>query len=139
MERSYGNQMVPGKRLGAMVHGEPMTGVTYGLSVYQDGFNEISNQDSLGTKQAARLTLNMAQLNDIKDTVLHVGLGYTGGNSQVTPTSSANTQETASQKTRATIVAFRSENRGMSNVYRAQIGGDKLIDLDRRYNRRKMM
>ena len=127
MERSYGNQMVPGKRLGAMLHGEPMTGLTYGVSIYQDGFNEISNQNSLGTKQAARLTLNLAQLNDIKDTVLHVGLGYTGGDSQVTPTSSANTQETVSAKTRATIVGFRSENRGMSNVYRAQIGGDKLI------------
>jgi phosphate-selective porin OprO/OprP len=127
MERSYGNQMVPGKRLGAMVHGEPMTGLTYGVSIYQDGFNEITNQNSLGTKQAARLTLNMAQLSDIKDTVLHVGLGYTGGDSTVTPTSSSNTQETASVKTRATIVGFRSENRGMNNIYRAQIGGDTLF------------
>ena len=128
MERSYGNQMAPGKRLGAMMHGEPMTGVTYGVSVYQDGFNEITNQDSLGTKQAARLTLNMAQLNDIKDTVLHVGLGYAGGNSQVTPTTSSNTQETASVKTRTTIVGFRSENRGMNNIYRAQLGGDTLFE-----------
>ena len=79
MERSYGNQMVPGKRLGAMLHGEPMTGLTYGVSVYQDGFNELTNQNSLGTKQAARLTLNLAQFNDIKDTVLHIGAGYTGG------------------------------------------------------------
>jgi phosphate-selective porin OprO/OprP len=126
MERSYGNQMVPGKRLGAMLHGEPMTGLTYGVSIYQDGFNEVTNQNSLGSKQAARLTLNMAQLNNIKDTVLHVGMGYTGGDSQVTATSSSNTQETASVKTRATVVAFRSENRGMANVYRAQIGGDTL-------------
>ena len=126
MERSYGNQMAPGKRLGAMVHGEPMTGMTYGVSIYQDGFNEISNQNSLGTKQAARLTLDLAKFNDIKDTVLHIGAGVTGGNSQVTATSSTNTQETASVKTRATIVALRSENRGMANVYRAQIGGDTL-------------
>ena len=126
MERSYGNQMVPGKRLGAMMHGEPMTGLTYGVSVYQDGFNEITNQDSIGTKQAARLTLNLAQLNDIKDTVLHVGLGYTGGDSKVMPTNSTNIQETVSSSTRATIVAMRSENRGQSNIYRAQIGGDVL-------------
>ena len=126
MERSYGNQMVPGKRLGAMMHGEPMPGLTYGVSVYQDGFNEITNQDSIGTKQAARLTLNLAQLNDIKDTVLHVGLGYTGGDSKVVPTNSTNTQESVSQTTRATIVALRSENRGQNNIYRAQIGGDKL-------------
>jgi len=129
MERSYGNQMVPGKRLGAMIHGEPMAGLTYGVSVYQDGFNEITNQNSLGTKQAARLTLNLAQLNDMKDTVLHVGFGYTGGESQVVPTNSTNTQETPSQTTRATIVALRSENRGQNNIYRAQIGGDKLAGL----------
>ena len=127
MERSYGNQMAPGKRLGAMMHGEPMVGLTYGVSVYQDGFNEITNQNSIGTKQAARLTLNLAQLNDIKDTVLHVGLGYTGGDSQVTPTNSGNTQEAAKRETRATIVSMRTENRGLANAYRAQIGGDYLI------------
>jgi len=126
MERSYGNQMAPGKRLGAMLHGEPMTGMTYGVSVYQDGFNEVTNQNNIGNKQAARLTLNLAQSQDIKDTVLHVGLGYSGGDSQVVATSSGNTQEAPSIKTRATIVALRSENRGTANVYRAQIGGDTL-------------
>ena len=126
MERSYGNQMVPGKRLGAMVHGEPMTGLTYGISIYQDGFNELTNQSSIGNKQAARLTLNLAQLRDIKDTVLHIGVGYTGGESSVVPTNSGNTQSAADTTTRATIVALRSENRGLANVYRAQIGGDTL-------------
>ena len=130
MERSYGNQMVPGKRLGAMMHGEPMTGMTYGVSVYQDGFNELTNQNGLGTKQAARLTLDLAKIRDIKDTVLHVGAGYTGGESQVVPTTSTNTQETVSSKTRATIVAFRSEGRGQNNIYRAQIGGDNVIATD---------
>ena len=130
MERSYGNQMVPGKRLGAMVHGEPMTGLTYGVSVYQDGFNELTNQSGLGNKNAARLTLNLAQTQDIKDTVLHFGAGMTGGESSVTPTSSGNTQDTASTTTRATIVAFRTEGRGLSNAYRAQIGGDTLITAD---------
>ena len=130
MERSYGNQMAPGKRLGAMMHGEPMTGMTYGVSVYQDGFNELTNQNGLGTKQAARLTLDLAKLRDIKDTVLHVGVGYTGGDSQVVPTSSTNTQETSSSVTRATIVGFRSEGRGQNNIYRAQIGGDNVIATD---------
>jgi phosphate-selective porin OprO/OprP len=130
MERSYGNQMVPGKRNGAMVHGEPMTGLTYGISVYQDGFNEVSNQTSLGSKQAARFTFNLAQFNEMPDTVLHIGAGYTGGESQVVPTNSGNTQETVSSTSRATIVALRSENRGMANIYRAQIGGDKLIAND---------
>ena len=130
MERSYGNQMVPGKRLGAMMHGEPMPGLTYGVSVYQDGFNELTNQSNIGTKQAARFTLDVAKFNDIKDTVLHIGAGYTGGESRVVPTNSGNTQESVSSTSRATIVALRSENRGMANIYRAQIGGDKLIASD---------
>jgi len=62
---------------------------------------------------------------------LHVGLGYTGGDSQVVPTSSTNTQQTVpTTTTRATIVAFRSEGRGQSNIYRAQIGGDTIIGVD---------
>ena len=126
MERSYGNQMVPGKRLGVMMHGDPMPGLTYGVSVYQDGFNENTNQSSIGNKQAARFTLNLAQMNDIKDTVIHIGAGYTGGESTVVPTNSGNTSSAADTTTRATIVALRSENRGMANVYRAQIGGDTL-------------
>jgi phosphate-selective porin OprO/OprP len=31
-----------------------------------------------------------------------------------------------STSTRATIMAFRSENRGLANIYRSQIGGDKI-------------
>ena len=126
MERSYGNQMVPGKRLGAMLHGEPMKGLTYAASVYQDGFNELTNQNSIGNKSAARLTLNLADLRDIKDTVLHVGAGYTLGESQVVPISSGNTSSAEPTTTLATIVSLRSENRGQSNVYRAQMGGDTL-------------
>jgi len=134
MERSYGNQMVPGKRLGVMMHGAPMKGLTYGASVYQDGFNENTNESSIGNKQAARFTLNLAEMNDIKDTVLHIGAGYTGGESSVVPTNSGNTSSAPDQTTRATIVALRSENRGMANVYRAQIGGDTLRSTATSYN-----
>ena len=126
MERSYGNAMVPGKRLGVMLHGAPIKGLTYAASIYQDGFNELTNQSSLGTKQVARLTLNLAEMNDIKDSVLHIGAGYTGGDSSVVPVNSGNTQSAADTTTRATLVSLRSENRGQANVYRAQIGGDTL-------------
>jgi phosphate-selective porin OprO/OprP len=59
--------------------------------------------------------------------VLHVGVGYTAGDSQVTPTNSGNTADTVQTTTRATILAFRTEGRGLANAYRAQIGGDTLI------------
>ncbi|NDG15272.1 MAG: hypothetical protein EB110_06440, partial [Betaproteobacteria bacterium] len=49
MERSYGNQMVASNRNGVMVFGSPTKGLTYAFSVYQDGFNELSNTNQVGT------------------------------------------------------------------------------------------
>jgi phosphate-selective porin OprO/OprP len=126
MERSYVNQLIPGKQLGAMIHGEPQKGFTYGASVYQQGFDPVTNQTNIGGMAAARLTANFAELNNIADRVIHVGFAATGGKYQVVPTTSGNTQSDASNDTRATIMAFRSENRGLANSYRSQIGGDRI-------------
>ena len=126
MERSYGNQLVPSHRLGGMIHGEPVKGFTYGVSVYQDGFNEISNIDNIGALGAARATVNLAELRGIKDAILHFGVGLDKGSFQTTPTVSTDTGAAISGLTRGTVLAFRSENRGMANVYRAQISGDTI-------------
>jgi phosphate-selective porin len=75
---------------------------------------------------AARLTANFAELNNMADKVVHFGFAATGGKYQVMPTTSGNTQKVADNYTRATIMAFRSENRGLANVYRSQIGGDRI-------------
>ncbi len=126
MERSYVNQLIPGKQLGAMIHGEPQKGFTYGASLYQQGFDPSTNESNLGSMAAARLTANFAELNNISGQVIHLGFAATGGKYQVVPTTSGNTQATASTDTRATIMAFRSENRGLANSYRSQIGGDRV-------------
>jgi phosphate-selective porin OprO/OprP len=124
MERSYINQLIPGKQLGAMMHGEPQKGFTYAASLYQNGFDAVSGQSQAGGMAAARLTANFAELNNMADKVVHFGFAATGGKYEVLPTTSGNTQSSASQDTRATILGFRSENRGLANSYRAQIGGD---------------
>ena len=126
MERSYGNQLVPGKRLGVMLHGEPGAGIVYGLSAFQGDFTESSSDNTLGAQYAARAAVNFGQLIARPNTVLHVGVARTGGSSQLVPTTSGNTVDAPSTTTRGTIVAMRSEARGMSNIYRAQIGGDKI-------------
>ena len=126
MERSYGNQLVPGKRLGVMLHGEPGAGIVYGLSAFQGDFTESSSDNTLGAQYAARAAVNLGQLIARPNTVLHVGVARTGGSSQMVPTTSGNTVDAPSTTTRGTIVAMRSEARGMSNIYRAQIGGDKI-------------
>ncbi len=126
MERSYVNQLIPGKQLGAMIHGEPQKGFTYGASLYQQGFDPVTNESNMGGMAAARMTANFAELNNIADRVIHVGFAATGGKYQIVPTTSGNTQSSASVDTRATIMAFRSENRGLANSYRSQIGGDQI-------------
>jgi phosphate-selective porin OprO/OprP len=126
MERSYINQLIPGKQLGAMLHGEPQKGFTYAASLYQNGFNPVSGESQAGGMAAARLTANFAELNNMAGSVVHVGFAATGGKYEVLPTTSGNTQDAWKTDTRATILGFRSENRGLANAYRAQIGGDKV-------------
>ncbi len=127
MERSYVNQMIPGKKLGVMIHGEPVENMTYAASVYQNDFNEITNQDNKGREVGGRLTYNLGKSLG-SDTVMHLGVAGTTGKYQATLTSSSNTASDASDVTRASFVSFRSEARGMANIYRAQIGGPLLND-----------
>ena len=124
MERSYGNQLVPSHRLGAGVFGEPTKGFTYAFSIYQDGFNEISNTDQVGNSNVGRIALNLADFAKISDTVIHFGAAADQGRYQVLPTVSTDSGKVADYVTRATILSFRSEDRGLANAYRFQLGGD---------------
>ena len=124
MERSYGNQMVASNRNGVMLHGAPIKGMTYAVSAYQDGFNELSNTNQVGTLGAARITSNLAELGGISDTVIHFGAAVDMGKYEVIPTTSTDSGSAASTVTRATVLSFRTENRGLTNAYRAQIAGD---------------
>jgi phosphate-selective porin OprO/OprP len=125
LERSYVNQMAPGKKLGAMLHGFSDQGFTYAASIYSNDFSELSNSNTAGGMAALRGTANLAKLAEISgdSTIIHLGAGYNAGSYQQTPTSSGNTTGNAVD-TRSTVVSFRDENRGLSNAYRLQIGGD---------------
>ena len=127
MERSYVNQITPGKKLGAMIHGAHDAGFTYAASMYQNDFAELSNSDGAGTMGALRVTGDLAKLAKMGEgkAVVHLGLGYDKGNYEVLASSSGNTAKEAETKARATILSFRDENRGLSNAYRLQMyGGD---------------
>jgi len=126
-ERSYVDQVIPGKKLGAMIHGEPKPGFTYAASLFQEGENEITQEDGDGKRYAGRMTANFAQFANIADTVLHFGIAGVGGDYQVRPTMSGQTSSSIENVTRATVVGFRTMNRGLSNVYRAQIGGENFL------------
>ena len=131
MERSYVNQITPGKKLGAMIHGANDAGFTYAASLYQNDFAELSNSDGAGTMGALRVTGDLAKLAKMGEgkAVVHLGLGYDKGSYETLASTSGNTSSAAATITRATILSFRDENRGLSNAYRLQIGGDVIGDI----------
>ena len=127
-ERSYVDQVIPGKKLGAMVHGEPKPGFTYAASVFQEGESEITQEDGDGKRFAGRMTANLAQFGaGIPNTVLHFGVAGVGGDYQLRPSMSTQTSSSIENVSRATVVGFRTLNRGLGNVYRAQIGGENFL------------
>lgn len=127
-ERSYVDQVIPGKKIGAMVHGEPKPGFTYAASVFQEGASEITQEDGEGKRFAGRMTANLAQFGaGIPNTVLHFGVAGVGGDYQLRPSMSGQTNSSIENVSRATVVGFRTLNRGLGNVYRAQIGGENFL------------
>jgi phosphate-selective porin OprO/OprP len=122
MERSYVDQLAPGKKIGAMAFGEPKPGFTYAGSVYAMNDTE---QDSRNDKAsfAGRTTLNFAQFTGNKDMVVHVGLAGFDQEYNITPT---NSSSSAGSTTTGSFLSFRTPGRGLSNIFRAQIGGETL-------------
>ena len=131
MERSYVNQLVDAKKLGAMLHGEAF-GAKYYFSTYQQG--STMDSDSEGMMYAFRTHMNPVN-------GLHFGISSQWGSYEIRPKMTSQTiglgtdgsgfagndeNDSATDSYtnhRGTVVAFRDENRGLKNVYRAQIGG----------------
>jgi len=118
MERSYVNQFIPGKQLGAMLYGVPSIGTTYSASVFQSGFN--NNTSEGGGEGALRLTGNFAEMAGNKDTIMHVGFAGTAGSFDAIPTTSSSGGTTTDYN----LVSMRSEARGMSNIFRIRQAGE---------------
>ena len=121
MERSYQDQIAPGKQLGVMFHGEQPNSLTYAASAYQTGFDSASAQG--GPEFAGRFTFNLAKaMQGVGDDVLvHVGVAATRGTYQVVPTTSS--QDGSNITTRGAFLAFNDEFGGLRNVYRNRILG----------------
>jgi phosphate-selective porin OprO/OprP len=126
MERSYNDQITPGKKLGAMLFGEPKVGLTYAVSAFQ--MNDVE-QDYRNDKMsfAGRGTLNFAELMGDKESIYHVGLA--GFDKEWNVRGSTSSSGGGGADPSATLLAFSSPGRGLSNVFRAQVGGEKTATL----------
>jgi phosphate-selective porin OprO/OprP len=65
-----------------------------------------------------------------KDMILHAGLAGLTSDYELTPESSSNTGKAASSTPKATLFSYRSGGGGLSNMMRAQIGGDSAGTAD---------
>lgn len=81
VERSYVDAYIPAKEIGAMVHGSPTKGVTYGLALSNgNGQNGTETDVSVDSKDIiGRVTANLAEIMDNKNMVLHGGIAYAKG------------------------------------------------------------
>ncbi len=80
MERSFVNQLAPAKEIGVMVHGSPLTGVTYALAA-SNGAGKNAESDSREDSKdvIGRVTANFAEMMGNKEMVLHAGVSYSQG------------------------------------------------------------
>jgi phosphate-selective porin OprO/OprP len=123
MERSYLDQTVPGKKQGLQVMGTPTTGMTYAGSIFQNNDTERDISADGKASMAGRATLNFAEIMGNKEMVMHLGIAGLDSTYAVGPTSSSQTEKSASGSTVGTISSFRSAGRGLSNIFRGQVTG----------------
>ncbi|MGH8711085.1 MAG: porin [Burkholderiales bacterium] len=121
LERSFVNNfnLTPSRERGAMVHGEPVMGLTYGLSV-TTGQGQNNNETSAtadGVDVDGRVTANIAEFIGQKSAVYHVGGSFSRGDQPATLTP-------ASQRTEARGVTFfvPSAFSGTGDVERTRYG-----------------
>jgi len=80
-ERSFADHLNVEKQAGAMVHGEPVKGLTYALSFANGEAQNSTEKDvSVDSKDIiGRATVNFAELMENKNMVLHVGGAFAKG------------------------------------------------------------
>jgi phosphate-selective porin OprO/OprP len=120
MERSYVDQLAPGKKIGLMLSGEPRDGFTYAGSVFSMHDVEMDSKNDKAS-YAGRATLNFAQLAGNKDMIAHVGIAGMDAEYNITP---SNSSGSGGVSTQGSFLSFRTPGRGLSNIFRAQIGGE---------------
>lgn len=81
VERSVVDRYVAGKEIGAMIHGAPFKGFTYGVAMSNGrGQNATENDNRADGKDfMGRVTANFAEIAEINNAVLHAGLAYSKG------------------------------------------------------------
>lgn len=96
-ERSLANKIIPGKEIGAMVHGTPTKGVFYAAALSTgEGRSNIEATTNEGNEFIGRIGANFAEIMGNKDDVYHAAIGYTNGTNSVAPVIEVNSEARSS-------------------------------------------
>jgi len=81
VERSFVDAYIPAKEIGAMVHGAPFKGTTYGLALSTGrGINSAENDVRVDDVDIiGRVTANFAEIMGNQNMVMHVGAAFSDG------------------------------------------------------------
>ena len=136
IERSFVDAYIPAKERGAMVFGEPFSGVTYGLAL-SSGHKAVENTDAAsreldsgsdGKDVIGRATVNFAEIMGNKEMVLHAGLAASRGDQSLGIDGLGGSQKT---RTRSDVTFFTIPATGVGawdrNVDRTRVGLEGVV------------
>ena len=116
IERSYVNQFAPGKKLGMMLHGVLTPGLAYGVTSFQDATSVLS---ASGSRQSTvRLAANLAEMTQLSDKVLHLGLAKHSGTVDVAAGATGD------------VIKLRTDARGADGVFASTFAADDTANVN---------
>jgi len=124
-ERSVTEALTPSKERGAMVHGNPVKDVYYGLALSTGRGKNANNTDTQvdSPEVIGRATVNLANFVNVSDTVLHVGGSFSHGYISDNQASNGNTLSPGAFLAGQGNAASQTEGRGITFFTPSGFGG----------------
>ena len=115
-ERAVTEALTPSKERGAMVHGNPIKGVYYGLALSTGRGKNANNTDTQvdSPEVIGRATVNLANFVNSSDTVLHVGGSFSHGYISDNQATNSNTLTNAAFLAGQGNASSQTEGRGIT-------------------------
>ncbi len=132
-ERSLTEALTPSKERGAMVHGNPIDGVYYGLALSTGHGKNANNTDTINddSEVIGRGTVNLAKFFNVDNTVAHVGGSFSHGYISGNQATNSNTLNSNSFLVGQGNASSQTEGRGLQFFTPTGLGVANGSDIER--------
>ncbi len=115
-ERAVTEALTPSKERGAMIHGNPVKGIYYGLALSTGRGKNANNTDTQvdNPEVIGRTAVNLANFVNVSDTVLHVGGSFSHGYISNNQATNSNTSTNGAFLAGQGNAASQTEGRGIT-------------------------